>query len=376
MTELGTDGKYPTGDYVLKFNGTGNLTVLGDARNLLFTEPNRLEFSVNQTTTNGLIIIITEPNVTGIDLREKIDEFSTETFGRNFTNAISPFEALRFSSWMIGRSFYFYNANANKNWSNRRLTSYFTQVGQNMVSIEYIVELGNKLEKDIWLSMPASADEDFITNLAIYVRDNFNSNKTVYVEQGSDKGFNANNRTLQMMVVRIWKAVFNSQRSRLKFVISTWLTAYFENVLAAYQEADLSEFDAFAVAGQIAYGVDFNSDSFNVSLSANYTTETIIDMIRQKIYQDEISLLFMAHKVALKFNKRLIGYNVGFLVHAPGFSNRWFNTSLAPLEQRLEDLIIESLRLPIVEDLMLDYFQRWYKVGAGIMFLRFVLNKI
>ena len=313
---------------------------------------------------------MTQPNATYIDLRQKMYEFSNETFGINFINAISIFEALRFSPWMIARSYTYRIADANMHWSTRRPVTYYTQVGQNMVSLEYIIELGNTLNKDIWLSIPAEADEDFISNMANYTRDNFNPNNTIYVEQGSNKGFNGNNRTLQMEVIRIWKSSFGDERSRLFFIMSTSSTYYFENVMSVYNDLDIVEFDAFAVSGKIASSATINSNDFNVSLSVNYTTSTIIDIIQQQIYFDEIRLIYMALKAAITLNIPLIGYDVGFLIHAPGWNNRWKKTSLAPLEQKLEDLVIESLRLSIVEDLYLDYFERWYKIGAGIMFIR------
>jgi hypothetical protein len=139
LTQLGVGGSYPTGEYLLTFQGTGNISLLGDAINIRMINSNRFEFTVNQTTANGIILIVTAPNVTQIDLRELADEFNNETFSRAYTNALAPFQALRFSSWMVARYDWRYvkqESNPDTNWPLRRPTTFYTQFGQQMVSIE------------------------------------------------------------------------------------------------------------------------------------------------------------------------------------------------------------------------------------------------
>lgn len=331
---------------------------------------------MNQTTTKGIVVVITQANVTNIDLREAIDENRTETFGRNFTQAISPFEALRFSSWTLGKYYDFSKADANVNWASRRPATFYTQVGMHMVSIEYMVELANVLAKDMWLSIPKTANADFIQNMALYVKNNLNNKSIIYVEQSSDKGWMGQDRNLQMQLIQIWKSVFNESRSRLQFVLSTTLMAYFENVMTYYTDADLAEFDAYAVHGGIADGLPYKDNNFNVTQTVNYTTQTVLDAIRQAIYKDERAAIYQMNKIAVKLNKPMYAFNVEFYVSAPGYQNRFNKLPNAPLEQKFEDLIVESLRQPLVEDLLLDYFERWWKVGGGIMFLTNIVNRI
>jgi hypothetical protein len=56
--------------------------------------------------------------------------------------------------------------------------------------------------------------------------------------------------------------------------------------------------------------------------------------------------------------------------------NRFSSTSLAGLEQRLEDLIIDAMRQPLVQDLYLDFMNRWYKLGGGLMVLSNLVDKV
>ncbi len=87
-------------------------------------------------------------------------------------------------------------------------------------------------------------------------------------------------------------------------------------------------------------------------------------------------MIYLINKVAIEVKKPLIAYDVGFRVAASTYANRWKKTPSAELEQRLEDLIIEALKKPIVTDLYLDYMERWYKIGGGLMFLQNLVTKI
>ena len=76
----------------------------------------------------------------------------------------------------------------------RRPKTFYTQVGQNMVSIEFMIELANLLNKDIWLSIPSSASPNYTLKMAQYVKDNLiNQSSLIYVEQSSDKSINLQN---------------------------------------------------------------------------------------------------------------------------------------------------------------------------------------
>ena len=208
QTVIGTSGMYPTGSYFLTYEGTGNLTILGDAEDVAKVSPNRFEFFVRNATTKGIVVIVTQAPVTNVFLSEVREEANEGSFSTDFINAISMFKAVRFSQWMVNRAgnFMHYNANANKEWEDRSPPTYYTQFSQLMVPVEYIVELANKLEKDIWLSIPSLSSKNHIKQLARFVKDNLSSKiETIYVEQSSEKGWGNNDHNLQMQLVSTWK---------------------------------------------------------------------------------------------------------------------------------------------------------------------------
>ncbi|EFC47802.1 hypothetical protein NAEGRDRAFT_57192 [Naegleria gruberi] len=376
QTELGTLGKYPTGDYILTFEGSGNFSILGDATNVRQVNSHRFEFSVQNTSTKGIVLIVTEPNVYNVILKEAREENVTSTFSTDFLRAIEPFSVLRFSSWMIGRSYGNSITNCDKEWADKRPATFYTQHGQAMVSIEYIVELGNYLAKDIWISIPNACSSDHIMHIASYVRDNLNTSLTIHVEQSADKGWGGNNRNLNIQLINTFKAVFGLNDTRCKYILSTMIPAYYDSVLSLYSSDDLSLFDAFAVSGNVGTGIEYYGNGYDVNLSVNYTVDDVLNLLRQEIYKDEIDWIYLLNRVAFKLKIPLILYDAGLRIHAPGWANRWKKTDLAPLEQRLEDISIEALRQPIVEDMVVDVMKRWHRMGGGLMILNNIVEKI
>ena len=105
------------------WNGTGNMTVFGDAQNATYLTKNKLKFVVKNATSTGMLFVIIMPNTTGIDLREAAEVNSTSTFGAKYLQAIKMFQVLRFATWSIGREFDYnpmgLNQSSDSEWATR-----------------------------------------------------------------------------------------------------------------------------------------------------------------------------------------------------------------------------------------------------------------
>lgn len=362
-TVIGTSGSYPTGDYVLEFNGTGEVKLFGDATQIQILGSNKLAFSVLTATTTGIIIVINKPNVFDIDLRISSDIGYQGTFSREYLEVVENFKAIRFSPWMVKRRG---NIANNGGWLTRRPVNFYTQVGQKMVSLEYILELANILKKPIWLSMPETASSELIQNMAEFFRDNLRNVSEIYMEESTDIGWQQNNQTATMLAVTTWKDVFaNITEIQLKCVLTSLDPLYFDQTLTYFTDEELSMFDAFAVPVKLGRRLPFMGNNFDVLSTVNMTENDIADVVQQEIYKDEIDLIHLLQRVLYKLNKPLIGYDCGFRVRAPGYGNRFFQKKFPNEEQRLEDLIISTWSLTAVQDMYLDFIMRWYKMGGG-----------
>lgn len=204
--------------------------------------------------------------------------------------------------------------------------------------------------------MPEEASPEFIQKTAELFRDNLRNVSEVYVEESTDIGWQQNNKTATMLAVTTWKNVFaNNTAVKLKCVLTTLDRAYFDQTLKYFTDGDLSLFDAFAVPVKLGRLLPFLGGNYDVLQTVNMTENNMADVIQQDILQqDEIDLIYLLQRVVYKLNKPLIGYDCGFRVRAPGFGNRFFS-----------DLIIKTWSLKAVEDMYLDFFMRWYKMGGG-----------
>lgn len=91
-------------------------------------------------------------------------------------------------------------------WANRKLPTDANQ--GNMMNIngkvegwcwEYVIELANLLQKDIWINLNVSVNDAYITSLATKLKNELNSNIKIYVEYGNEV-WNPNNLTADFWV--------------------------------------------------------------------------------------------------------------------------------------------------------------------------------
>ena len=157
---LTTADVYIKGSYDLKDPENSNNVGVGEHSGLL-----ALEFN---NTDNGI------QNLTLI--RPDYHDRSEQTFTDEFLASLVPFPVLRFMDWTLTNNSNPYqkdpwpsnitrwDTNRNRitdatqrNWGNRR----------NQTAWEYVIELSNAAEKDPWICIPVSADDDYIKKLAI-----------------------------------------------------------------------------------------------------------------------------------------------------------------------------------------------------------------
>ena len=91
-----------------------------------------------------------------------------EIFAQDFLQAISVFSTLRLMPW-LGPGNGQVNSNTDREWANRTPPGYAVQSGYNGgngAAWEYVVLLANATGKDVWISIPYHASDDYITKLA------------------------------------------------------------------------------------------------------------------------------------------------------------------------------------------------------------------
>ena len=104
-----------------------------------------------------------------------------------FLERLAPFETLRFTQ-MLGT--HEYEDGAALEWSDRREVTDARQVMVDStargMSVEYVIELANTLQTDIWVNMPHTATPDYVERFATLVRDTLDPALKINVEWSNE----------------------------------------------------------------------------------------------------------------------------------------------------------------------------------------------
>src|SRR4030095_9936214 len=99
-------------------------------------------------------------------IRPGYDPNTTQVFQNNYLEHLKQFSVLRFMDWTQT------NNSTIVNWSDRTLPTDARQSNTKGVAWEYVVQLANMLHKDVWVNVPAKASNDYVTQLANFLKNN------------------------------------------------------------------------------------------------------------------------------------------------------------------------------------------------------------
>jgi len=126
-----------------------------------------------------------------------VDNFEKQPFREEWLRDLLPFTAIRFMNWVHA------NSNRDSLWSERvqrgapfqgtRAPHVYSVNKNNLlinpireVAYEYMIELCNIIQRDMWINVPCNANDDYIENLAKLIADNLDPKLNCYVEWGNE----------------------------------------------------------------------------------------------------------------------------------------------------------------------------------------------
>ncbi len=203
---------YPGGRYVVLYDGEGTIEYWGawqrdeaasaPGRDVVVVDPTQGGLGMNITSVNpndylrNIRVILpggvcsndqfrwcdeNHPCDAGASCELFEDNYETQIFHPTFLDRTKRYRVLRFMDWMGT------NDSTISSWAERpRATSarwWWTGGG---VPVEILVALANRLHADPWFCIPHLADDDYVRNLATYVRDNLDPNLKVYIEYSNE----------------------------------------------------------------------------------------------------------------------------------------------------------------------------------------------
>lgn len=163
------------GTYVLSYEGTGTIKITGGT--VLSEENGKITFTLGNESNLQVWVTETDP-MGGGDFLKNISVVREEyvelyelgaTFNPDWLALIEDARQIRFMDWMKTN-----NSNTTS-WDN-----------YNGASVEDMVALANEIGSDPWFNIPHMADEAFVREFAIYVRDNLDPELQVRVEYSNE----------------------------------------------------------------------------------------------------------------------------------------------------------------------------------------------
>jgi NPCBM/NEW2 domain len=184
---------YPNGNYQFSYTGTATVT---------FSDIGQLAgpVTVSGGVTSGTVIVnhgtgdgsYVDMQVSGVNAASPMDNFHLMMPGYGngttpepmytpaFLQSLAPFSTIRFMEWGA------INGTLISSWSQRVLPTSFITDGPNGAPYEYMIELANEAQKDMWINVPALATPQFVQSLAQLIAANLDSNLKVYVEYSNE----------------------------------------------------------------------------------------------------------------------------------------------------------------------------------------------
>jgi len=335
---------YPAGDYVLLYDGEGQIILESASDQEKFTtlhpaesSPGRMLFHV--TPDNGLRLTIksTNPSNHLRNIRLLLPgcekTYATEIFARNFVNRTKVLDFVRYhavqNQWMAPKKTVL--------WENRTTPQHQTQANRKAGwAIEYIVACANALNNDLWYHIPDRADENYVRQAAKYIKANLKPNLKLYLEYANEV-WNSNYGGTQLMMELAradgidvkgisWNAatvvreyylkhaahlmdVFDSEfqdRSRIKRVCAGWAKNFERFGEPALDKNGMArQFDVYSIASYFGGGLPDNPDYLKMADSL------VVDSVSKDL-ESMLTNLAKAAAFAKAHNLEFIPYEGGF----------------------------------------------------------------
>ncbi|WP_134112103.1 hypothetical protein [Hypnocyclicus thermotrophus] len=153
----------------------------GTIKNIKITN-NRYSAKLYLPKDNTQLILSFKHIGSGIKNIKIIDEKykNNEVFTEEFIEMHKYFKVLRFME--LKRI----NETSIENWKDRTKKEDIFQNKKDGIAWEYIIDIANTLNKDIWINIPYKANNEYIKSLALLLKNGLNKNLNIYIEYSNE----------------------------------------------------------------------------------------------------------------------------------------------------------------------------------------------
>jgi len=330
---ISADRHMPPGDYVLLYQGTGKIEPITVTS--VLAQPGKVRFTIQPTNLGNIWFNLTESRVEDpvrniriyraneMDADGNLLNIASQGgFNAGFLERLRPFKAIRFLNWSGANP-----AQTLDIWErDRTRPTRYSQAGATGVAVEHMVELGNLLHKDIWLTVPHTVSDAYAIEMARFFHDNLNEDLRVYLEFSNEVWntmfsqsrwvdthgpgtLNSPRKYAERAVhlYQLWHGVYGQDRQRVKRVfnvqaVNPWYGA------EALSHARPEDYDYISPDAYFGYGGA--CEKTLDALGAAATSTQVLDCVRQT-YQSRLPSVRQNYLNASLFGKEIINYEGG-----------------------------------------------------------------
>jgi hypothetical protein len=363
------DNQYPSGDYVILYEGEGELSFSNGT--ILENKTGRMVLKIDAEKGPFFMDIIkTNPSNYIRNIRAILPGFE-QTYQNNpwhpdFLKRWSGIACLRFMDFMKT------NNSTQSKWTNRPKDTDASYAPKG-VPLELMVDLANRLNTDAWFCMPHQADDDYVKQFALYVKNNLKPELRAWVEYSNEVwngGFDQNdfagkagqrlnfadkpweaawkfNAYRSVQIFKIWTEVYGGHDQFIRVLASQASSHYVSDQILSFQDAAGSA-DVLAVAPYVSLNVSPDSeDGIDEKVVASWSLEKLFDYINKVSLPESAKWIKDSKKVADQYGLKLVAYEAGqHLVGINGAENNEKLTKLflqANADKRMGDVYVQNL---------------------------------
>lgn len=370
----------PLGQYRLKVEGSGEVRLQFGASGTFACPVDTMVAVTGPVCLQITQSFVNDP-ISNIDFvyPQYVNTYQTQTFTNELLDFVADFETIRFMDWERT------NGSQVQEWSDRTPVDYYSQEMNTGVAWEYVIELANLTQKNVWINIPHKASDSYISQLAQLLHSQLNPNLKIYLEYSNEVWnsiFSQNSDCAAMAAdlgftgqpwERAWKYTakrsadvfymfeteFGGSNNLVKLLPSQAANSWIAGQLVGFLNDTLYnphhvQADAIAIAPYFAGNVA--NDIANQNAQDTITVETILGLMADAISYSSI-WMNDNQSVADANGLGLVCYEGGqHLVATGNYQN----------DTTLTSKLIAANHHPALQDIYCDYLDTWYSNHPGL----------
>lgn len=377
------NGQYPSGEYIVLYEGEGKLTVNETMGEVIESKPGRMVVKVD--ANKGLFwlnLVDTNPDnyVRNIRVLQPAFEQSylSNPWQPDFLKRWQGVACVRMMDWMGT------NHSTIEKWDDKPNVDDASYANKG-VPLELLIDLANRLKTDLWLCMPHQSDDAYNQNTAQLVKETLDPNQKVWLEysnevwntlfsqsmyaikQGRKLGFSgepirvggkyAAHRSAE--IFKLWRAVFGESHTRVVNVLSGFSNMPYlaEVMLEVDAAAELA--NVFAIAPYIGLNVSTREQNgISDKIIANWSLDRLFAHVSNYSLPEANKTVDTHLKITQEYALKLVAYESGqHLVGIKGAENN----------QKLTDLFVKANADERMKDIYSNNLAHWENAGGDLI---------